>query len=147
MRNPSERYRIVDHPVEEAPVELAIDQPGALSLQLVRHAAGAPYLHVQILIEAVDRAADCLTELVAAIARWWRVLHHVDREWYHSARPCLRLSEHQRQRHRQPVIDIHVVDDREVEVLLNHRLRDVARELGMSQDPRDRPRAPPFLPR
>ncbi len=90
------------------------------------------------LVVGLDRAADRLAELEAASARRHRVLHHVDGERDHRARPGVGLAEHQRQRHREAVVDVHLVDDRQVEVLLDHRLGDVRGQLGMA----DRRRAP-----
>ena len=81
----------------------------------------------RFVVERLDGAADRLAELIAAIARRRRVLHDVHRERNHAARPRLRLPEHQRQRHGQAVVDVHPVDDGEIEVVLDHRLRDVRR--------------------
>ncbi len=147
VRDARERFRIGHELVEELRVELLVDEAGARALQLVAHAAGAPDLHLQIGVERIDGAADRLAELVAAIARRRRVLHDVDRERNHLARPRLRLAEHQRQRHGEAVIDVHPIDDREVEIGLDHRLRDVLGELRMPLDDRHRPRAPAFVGR
>ena len=46
-----------------------------------------------------------------------RVLHDVDGERDHLARPRLGCAAHQRQRHREAVVDVHLVDDGQVEVL------------------------------
>jgi len=45
------------------------------------------------------------------------------------------------------VIDVHAVDYREVEVLLNHRLGDVTGELGVAAHHRHRPGAPALIRR
>ena len=109
------------------------------------HSARAPHLHVEIIIERLDRGAQRLAELVAAIAGGRRVLHDVDRERNDPAGPRGGLPEHQRQRHRQAVVDVHLVDDRQVKIALDHRLRDVGRELGMSLDDRHRSRPPALV--
>ena len=75
---------------------------------------------LRFVVERIDGAADRPAELIAAIARRRRVLHDVDRERNHLARPRLRLPEHQRQRHGEAVIDVHAIDDREIEVGLDH---------------------------
>ena len=74
-----------------------------------------------------------------------RILHDVDRERDHLARPRVRLAEHERQRHRQPVIDVHPVDDRHVELIEDRRLRDVPRELRMALHVGHRARSPAFV--
>ena len=55
--------------VDELLVQGLVDESGARPLQLVAHAAGAPDLHVEILVEGLDGAAQRLPELVAAHAR------------------------------------------------------------------------------
>jgi hypothetical protein len=45
------------------------------------------------------------------------------------------------------VIDVHLVDDRHVELVEDRRLRDVPRELGVTLDDRDRARAPALVGR
>jgi hypothetical protein len=75
------------------------------------------------------------------------VLHDVDRERNHRARPGLRRTAQQVQRHGQAVVDVHLVDDRQVEVVLDHRLRDVRGELRMADHLGHRPRAPALVGR
>jgi hypothetical protein len=55
------------------------------------------------------------------------------------------LTEHQRQRHGQTVIDVHPVDDREIEILLDHGLRDVRRKLRAALDGRHGARPPALV--
>ncbi len=136
-----------DQPIEERIVELAVDQPGARSLQLMAHAAGAPDLHLEVIVVALDRLADGLAQVQATPARRHRVLHHVHRERDHRTGPGLRLAAHQRQWHRQAVVHIHLVDDGEVEVLLDHRLGDVGRQFGMADHPGHGPGSPAFVRR
>ena len=124
--------RVGDQLVEEVVVPLAVDQAGARALQLVAHAAGAPDLHVQILPKALHRRADRLAQHPAAVARGHRIGDDVDRERNDLARPFLRLAEHQRQRHGQAVIDVHLVDDGHVEIVEDQALRDVPGEIGMA---------------
>src|SRR5687768_11951090 len=94
-RNARQRLGVADHGVQEGIVELLVDESGAWALELVTHATRAPDLHVQIPVETVDGAANGLAQLVTAIARGRRVLHHVHREGNHAAGPGLRLAEHQ----------------------------------------------------
>ncbi len=109
------------------------------------HAAGAPDLHVERLVIGLDRLADRLAEHVAAPARGNRILHDVDGEWNHRAWPGLRLAAHQAHRHRQAVVDLHPVDDGEIEIILDHGLRDMRRELRMADHLGHRTRAPALV--
>ena len=84
-------------------------------------------------------------ELETAPAGRHRVLHDIDRERNDRTRPRVGLAAHQRQRHRQAMIDIHSVDDGEIEIVLDHRLRDVRRQLRMPFHDRHRPRPPAFI--
>src|SRR5690349_7263075 len=45
-----QRFRILDHVVEESAVELLVDESRPRTLELVTHAAGTPDLHVEILV-------------------------------------------------------------------------------------------------
>ena len=67
----------------------------------------------------------------------------------HRARPGVfdrvQRAAHQRQGHCQAVVHVHLVDDGQVKVLLNDRLRDVAGQLGMAFDHRHRARPPAFI--
>src|SRR5580700_37091 len=92
VRHQGQVARVVDQPVEEGVVELGVDEPGAGSLQLVAHPAGAPDVHREVLVEALHRPADGLAEHVAAVAGRRRVLHDVDRERDDPYRPLLRLA-------------------------------------------------------
>ena len=67
-------------PVEEGEVELDVDEPGALGLELVRHAARAADHHPLAALVRLDRPADGLAQPVAAPARGRRVLHDVDQQ-------------------------------------------------------------------
>ena len=86
-RNAREGLGIRDDVVEETRVELLVDEAGARTLELVAHAARAPDLHVEIRIEAVDRAAQRPAKLITAKSRGRRVLHDVHRERDHEAGP------------------------------------------------------------
>ena len=55
----------MDQIVEEIPVEIRINYPGAFAAKLVRKAAGSPDADRNILLKAVDCAADCLAKLEA----------------------------------------------------------------------------------
>jgi len=48
-------------------------------------------------------------------------------------------------RHSQAVVDLHLVDDGEVELVQDDRLGDMRGELGMALDHRHRARPPPFV--
>src|SRR5450759_295679 len=147
MRHGGEPLGISDQAIEEGVVELLVDQPGARPLQLVAHAAGAPDLHVERFVVGLDGLADRLAEHVAAPARGRRILHDIDRERNHRARPRLRLAAHQAQRHGEAVVDVHLVDDGQIEIVLDHRLRDVRRELRMANHLGHRTRTPALVGR
>ena len=139
-----------NHLVEPGVVPDLVDEAGACALQLVAHAARAPDLHVQVFVKALDRAADGLPQLEAAAARRHGVLHDVDGERNDLEGPGaigrLLAAEHG-QRHREAVVHVHLVDDGEVEVFLDDRLRDVRGQLGVAPRPRARARAPAFIGR
>ena len=127
VRHLRERLGVRDQPVEEALIQLPVDQPRARPLQLVAHAAGAPDLHVEIFVERLDRATHRLAELHSSDCPdggGYRTTLTASGITRHGQR---RLTEHQRQRHGEPVVHVHLVDDGEVEVLLDHGLRDVRR--------------------
>ena len=147
VRHGGEPIGIPNQPIEERGVELLVDQPGARPLQLMAHPAGTPDLNIERLVEGVDRLADRLAEHVATPARGRRILHDVDRKRDHRTWPCLRLAAHQAQRHRQAVVDVHLVDDREIEVVLDHRLRNMSGELRMADYFRHGARAPTLVGR
>ena len=130
-----ELLRILGEVVEERLVELRIDQAGALAADLVRHAAGAEDHDLQVLGIGLDRLADRLAEIEAAVAGRRRELHHVDRERDHRARPFLRRAEQQVHRHGEAVVDLHLVADGEIELVEDHRLRDVRGELADGPSP------------
>src|SRR5450756_2821205 len=145
MRHGREPLGIGNQPIEEGGVELPVDQPGARPLQLVAHAAGAPDLDVERLVVGLDGLADRLAEHEAAPPGGRRVLHDVDGKRDHRAWPGLRLAAHQAHRHREAVVDVHLVDDGEIEIVLDHRLGDVAGELGMADHLGHRARAPALV--
>ena len=120
VRHFGELVGFIHDAIEKAVVEFFVDETCARTLQLMAHAAGAPDLHVQIFVERIDGAADRLAELITAIAGRRRVLHDVHCKRNDLARPRLRLAEHQRQRHGEPMIDIHAIDEREIEIVLDH---------------------------
>ena len=78
MRDAGNGLGIVLEAVEEAQVELLVDQSSPGPLQLMAHSACPPNVDVQILIEGVHRPANGLAKLVATIARRWRIRDHVD---------------------------------------------------------------------
>jgi hypothetical protein len=57
------------------------------------------------------------------------------------------LTEDQAERHRQAVIDVHLVDDGHVEFVEDAALRDVPGEIGVALDHRHRARPPAFIGR
>ena len=132
-----------DQFVEEGLVEVAVDQTGARALQLVAHPAGAPDLHVEVVVVRLDGAPDRLAQVEAALSRRDRIVDDVDRDRDHPARPRRRLAAQQRQRDGQAVIDGEAVDDREVEVLLDDRVGDVRRQFGVTHDVGHRAWSPP----
>src|SRR5581483_8913395 len=77
-----------------------------------------------------------------------RVHHDVDGERDDPERPLLvgvELAAEEIERHREPVIDLHLVDDGEIELVEDDRLRDVRGEFGMALDHRHRARAPALV--
>src|SRR5262245_54660470 len=147
MRHLRQAFGVVDQPVKERGVPFLVDQAGPRALQLMAHAAGAPDLHVERLVIGLDRLADRLPQHEAAPARRRRILHDIDRERDDRAWPGLRLAEHQAERHGQAVVDVHLVDDGEIEIILDHRLRDMRGELGMTDHLRHRARSPTLVGR
>ena len=73
------------------------------------------------------------------------VHHHVDGKRDHRTRPFGRRPEHQVERHRETMVDLHLVDDGEVETVEDHRLGDVGSQRRMALDHRHRARAPAFV--
>ena len=97
--------------LHERPIELRVDESLPLALQLVRHAAGAEYRHLEVFRVGLDRTAYRPSEAEAAVAGRRGMLDDVHAERDHLARPPLGLAEHHRPRHRQSVVDRHLVDD------------------------------------
>ncbi len=122
-----------------------VDQPGALRLQLVRQSTGAEDHDALVARIRIDRPPDRLAEAVAAVAGGRRVLHDVDGERDHLARPRLGLSEGDRERHGQTVVDLHLVDEREVELVEDQRLGEMPRQLGVAHHFGHRPASEPFV--
>jgi hypothetical protein len=151
VRRGGAAHRVGNHLVEPGVVPLAVDQAGARALELVAHATGAPDVHVEVVVIALHRLADGLPEHEAAPAGRHRVLHHIDRERNHRAGPGVllrvQLAAHQRQRHGEAVVHVHLVDDGEVEVLLDDRLGDVRGQVRMADDGGHRARAPALVGR
>ena len=111
------------------------------------HTAGAPDLNIEVFIETVDRAAQCLAQVVATLAGWRRIHNHIDSQWDYLARPLFRLPEHQRQWDSQTVVNIHLVDNRQVEIVLNNRLHDVPGKIGAALNLGHWASAPAFVGR
>jgi hypothetical protein len=109
----------------------------------VRQAARGHDDDAEILRIRRDRAAERLAELVAACRRRQRVLDrvHGDR---HAADDALAAPE-QRVRHRERVIDAHLLARRDVELVGDERLDDVPRKLGVAGIGRQRRKAPAFV--
>jgi len=72
---------------------------------------------LQIFIPAFNRFADRLAEHETTMAGRRRVLNDIDGKRNNTAGPGFRLSEHQGHRCRQPVIDLHLIDDGDVELV------------------------------
>src|SRR5204863_511133 len=124
VRHRGQLFRILGEAIEERLVEFLIDQAGTWPGNLVRHSAGAEYHHAQVVRIGRDRLADGAAEIEAALAGGRRVLHHVDGERDNWAGPCLGRAEHEIERHREAVIDFHLVDDGEIEPVENRGCRD-----------------------
>ena len=127
-------FGVGDQAVEELIVPFGVDQAGPWALELVAHAARAPNLHVERLVVAFDGFANRLAQGKAAGTRGHGVLHHIDVEGYHQAGPLGGAAKHQVQRHGQAVIDLQVIDDGQVKVLLNDRLRNVRGQARVALD-------------
>ncbi len=148
VRDARELLRVLAEAVEEGLVPLAVDQAGARAGDLVREPAGAEDDDLEVLGIGLDRLADRLAEHVAAMPGGRRIHHHVDRKRDHRARPViLRLPEQEVHRHGEPVVDLHLVDDGEVELVEDHGLRDVRGERGMALHHRHRARTPALVGR
>src|SRR3954447_25449367 len=147
VRHRGKSLGIANQAIEEGRVEFLVDQPGTGSLQLMAHATGTPDLNVERLVKCLHGLADGFTEHVATPGRGRRVLHDIDRKRDHRTWPRLRLTAHQAQRHRQAMVDIHLVDDGEIEVVLDHRLRNMSGKFRMADYFRHRARAPTFVGR
>src|SRR5665213_3578318 len=147
MRHGGESLGIRDQPVEEGIVPLLVDKSGARSLQLMAHAASTPDLDVERLVIGLDGLANRLAEHEAAPPRRRRVLHDIDGERDHRARPRLRLAAHQAERDGEAVMDVHLVDDGQVEIVLDHRLGDMRCQFRMADHVRHRARPPALVSR
>ena len=112
---------------------------------LVRHAAGAEHHDAQVFRIGRDGLADRAAEIEAALAGRRRVLHDIHGERNDRAGPFGRRAEREVERHRQAMIDFHLVDDGEVEPVEDGRRRDVRGKLRMALHHRHRARAPAFV--
>lgn len=61
-------------------IERRVKETGPCAPQFMIHSTRAPVLHIQFLMEALDRMTDRFSQLIATIAGWWRVEHRVDSE-------------------------------------------------------------------
>src|SRR5215213_31527 len=147
VRHERQALGVRDQAVEECGIELFVDEPGAGTLQLMAHPASTPDLNVERFVVALDCLADRLAQHVTTSAGGCRVLHHIYGKRDYWTRPCLRLAAHQAQRHRQSVVDIHLVYDGQIEVVLDHGLRDVRGEFRMTDDLGHGTRAPTLVGR
>ena len=95
VRDVDRGFGVVDQVVQKGSVKFFVDQTCARALQLVTHAPGAPNLHVQILVKAVDRIANGTPQLKATSPAGYRVLNHIHGKRDHRARPSLGLATHQ----------------------------------------------------
>src|SRR4051812_28834507 len=145
VRNLHQRLRILGQVVEEARIELAVDETGARPLQLVRHPAGAEDHDPQVLVERFDGLADRPSQHVAAVSGRHRVDHDVDGERNDGTGPLARLAEHQGERYGEAVVDLHLVDDGEIEFVEDDRLHDMRGELGMAFHRRHLARPPSLV--
>ena len=148
MRDARELLGVLAEVVEEALVPFAVDQTGARAADLVRQPAGAEDHDLDVLGIGLDRLADRLAQHVAAVPGRRRIHDHVDRQRNDLERPFLLrvlLAAQEVERHRQAVIDLHLVDDGQVELVENDRLRDVSGERGVALDHRHRPRPPALV--
>ncbi len=148
MRDLGELHRILGQVVEEILVPLAVDQAGARAADLVRQPAGAEDHDLEVFGIGFDRLPQRLAEHVAAMPGRWRIHHHVDRERNDLERPLLvwsLLAAQEIERDRQSVIDLHLVDDGDVEFVEDHRLRDMRGERRVALDHRHRARTPALV--
>ncbi len=148
MRNLDEPLRILRQIIEERLVPFRVDQAGARPRNLVRQAAGTEDHNAQIVRIGLHRLLDGAPEHEAAVAGRRRIHHDVDGERNHRARPVrllVDLAEQEIHRHRHAVIDFHLVADGEVELVEDHRLRDMRGQRRMALDHRHRPRAPALV--
>src|SRR5215218_1454303 len=125
VRHERQALGVRDQAVEEGGVELFVDEPGAGTLQLMAHPASTPDLNAERFVVALDGLADRLAQHVTTSARRCGVLHHIYGKRDYWTWPGLRLTAHQAQWHGQPMVDVHLVYDGQIEVVLDHRLRNV----------------------
>ena len=133
VRDASELLRVLAEIIEKGLVPLPVDQAGARAADLVRHTACSEDDDVQILGIGFHRLANRLAEHKAAVPRRRWVHDNVDGQRDDRAGPLvLRLTEQKVHRHRQAMIDLHLVDDGKIELIENDGLRDMRRERGMT---------------
>src|SRR5215470_9093881 len=136
VRQAGQALGICDEPVHERVVERGVDEARPRPLELVAHAAGTPDVNRNVLGEALHGPADRLAQTVAAVAGRGRVLHDVDGERDDPHRPLPGLAVDQGQRHGEAVVDVELVQQGEVELVEDERLREVRGQVGMTADDR-----------
>ncbi len=141
------RLGVLHETVEEGEVEVHVDQTGPLPLELMRHPPGSEHRDPFRPRPGRDGPPDRLPQPEAAPPGGCGVLHHVHAQRDHAAGPRIRLPVHHRQRDGEPVIDGHLVDDREVELVEDQRLGQVPRQLRMARHRRDGPGPVPLVGR
>ncbi|MNT18887.1 hypothetical protein D3C72_1541140 [compost metagenome] len=71
-------HRVVDQQIDELLVPLRIVETTTLAMHLVGHAAGGDNRHLEVFGVALDGAAQCLAQFVAAPCRGDRQLQYAD---------------------------------------------------------------------
>ena len=100
-----------------------------------------------VLVKALHRLADRLAQVEAALADGTGYCTTLTANGITGQGQVLAgCAAHQRQRHGQAVVHVHLVDDGQVEILLDHRLRNVRGQFGVADDGH-RARAPAFVGR
>jgi hypothetical protein len=128
--------------VEKRRVELAVDEAGALALQLMRHAAGAVNHHAQVWSnEATALAMACpsLKQRAPVGGGYCTTLTQsgITLKGHAAGWPQVTDSGH-----REAVIHRHFIGDGHVELIEDQRLREMPGELRMPLHHRHRTRAP-----
>ena len=143
----AQTLRVLRQVVEEGGVELGIDHAGALTVNLVRHAASAEHHYFQIFREGFHGFANGFAQTPAAIAARYREHHHVHRNRDYGKGPFINQTASDVHRDGQTVVDIQFVHHTHVEFVDDQRFCQMPGQCGVTLDYRHFARAPAFIGR